>query len=231
MKCLLTTSKFWCLLSVLKSFESTGAFTTPKPFSLGTNKVINKVDTFPSNSNPFPLYQPRRTFYDANFDHSLKLWRRENKNVGDSTPSLAAIDSYVDQTLVKEEKEDVPLSTKTLIGSSLFTFTYVVQRLQIYLNTPCLNQPSGSNICTAEYYDFAKFFADHEFLSFMMILTHAIPFVLLPWVSKQISDVGPVIQKDFEGFNPFLSKCIVEIAILLVFSLLDSSLTVNNLCK
>lgn len=51
-----------------------------------------------------------------------------------------------------------------------------------------------------------SFFRDHEFLSFMMILTHSIPFVLLPWVSKQISEVGPTIKKDFEGFNPFLMQ-------------------------
>merc|ERR1712038_1824451 len=36
--------------------------------------------------------------------------------------------------------------------------------------------------------------------------THSIPFVLLPWVSKQISDVGPTIKNDFEGFNPFLMQ-------------------------
>merc|ERR1712038_1263419 len=146
---------------------------------------------------------PSSSSYNTNFDHSLNFWKQQNDL--DPTTSSASIDPYVEGTLANE-KDDVPLSTIALVGSSLFSFTYVVQRLQVYLNTDCLNAGRGSNICTDEYYDFSKFFVDHDFLSFMMILTHSIPFVLLPWVSKQISDVGPTIKNDFEGFNPFLMQ-------------------------
>ena len=170
------------ILALVASSVCVGAFTIPKTsFVPTTTKSI--------------YFQPTLV-QTADFKHSLNLF---GKN--DATP----VDSYIDETM--RPKNDVPTSTIAFIGSSLLAFAYVMKRLQIYLNTPCLNgAPGGSTLCDASYYDFATFFKDHEVISFLLVLTHVIPFVLLPWVSKQVSEVGPTIQKDFEGFNPFISK-------------------------
>lgn len=144
----------------------------------------------------------------SSFDHSLNFWSELKDQEKENPTSVSSIGTFADGSLLDpQEDSEVPTSTMVLIGSSLFFFTYVVQRLQIYLNEPCLK---GASICTEDYHAFAQFFADHELLSFFMILTHAIPFVLLPWVSKMVSDVGPTIKKDFEGFNPFISKYDIE---------------------
>lgn len=171
-------------LALLASYATVGAFTSPRT-SIGLHHVVAPT-TGPAAAH-------------SSFDPSLRFWKKDD--VQTDSPA-AAIDTYIDGTFEKEEI-DVPVSTVALVGSSLFLFTFVMQRLQIYLNTDCLN---GKEICTEEYHAFSEFFRDHEFLSFMMILTHSIPFVLLPWVSKQISEVGPTIKKDFEGFNPFLMQ-------------------------
>ena len=145
--------------------------------------------TFPTTKSASLAHTP--------FEHSLSLFGKNN---------AAPVDSYVVETM-GTAKDDVPTSTIAFLGSSLLSFSYVMQRLQIYQNTPCLNGgPGGTTICDASYYDFATYFKDHEILSFLLVLTHVIPFALLPWVSKQISEVGPTIKKDFEGFNPFISK-------------------------
>jgi len=163
-------------LALIASSAQVGAFTPPKTSIVPTIKSVG--------------------FQHTHFEHSLNLVGKSN-----DTP----IDFYVDETM--RTKNDVPTSTIALIGSSLLSFAYVMQRLQIYLNTPCLNGgPGGSTICDASYYDFATYFRDHEIISFLLVLTHVIPFVLLPWVSKQVSEVGPTIQKDFEGFNPFIMQ-------------------------
>jgi hypothetical protein len=152
-------------------------------------------------------------FQHTHFEHSLNLVGKKY-----DTP----IDIYVDETM--RTTKDVPTSTIAFIGSSLLSFAYVMQRLQIYLNTPCLNGgPGGSTICDASYYDFATYFRDHEVISFLLVLTHVIPFVLLPWVSKQVSEVGPTIQKDFEGFNPFISKFLYRLFSLLLLLTFESS--------
>lgn len=178
--------------ALLAAFASVSAFTTPNA-ALGVRHGLSTTDL-----RRTPQYQPRHS-RDFDQQSSLKLWKQDS--------SAAAIDTYVESTLEKVE-EEVPTSVLALVGSALLGFTFVVQKLQIYLNTPCLNAGKGSasSVCTSEYYDFSQFFLDHNILSFMMILTHSIPFVLLPWVSKQVSEVGPIIKKDFEGFNPFLSK-------------------------
>ncbi len=173
-------------LALVASSVRVGAFTIPKTsFVPTTTKSI--------------YFQP--TPVQTDFKHSLNLFGKNN-----ATP----VDSYIDETM--RPKNDVPTSTIAFIGSSLLAFAYVMERLQIYLNTPCLNGVSGgSTLCDASYYDFATFFKDNEGLSFLLVLTHVIPFVLLPWVSKQVSEVGPTIQKDFEGFNPFISKFLSRI--------------------
>lgn len=184
-------------LALVASSVRVGAFTIPKTsFVPTTTKSI--------------YFQPTSTpVHQTDFKHSLNLF---GKN--DATP----VDSYIDETM-RPNKNDVPTSTITFIGSSLLVFAYVMQRLQIYLNTPCLQGPSGgSTLCDASYYDFAMYFKDHEVLAFLLVLTHIIPFVLLPWVSKQVSEVGPTIQKDFEGFNPFISKFLSRIFSLHVIS-------------
>lgn len=167
-------------LALVASSARVGAFTTPKTSVFPTTKT--------KSASPVSVY--------TRFEHSLSLF---GKN--DATP----VDVYIDETM--GTSNDVPASTIAFIGSSLLSFSFVMERLQIYLNTPCINGgPGGTAICDASYYDFAMFFKDHEILSFLLLLTHVIPFVLLPWVSKQVSEVGPTIQKDFEGFNPFISK-------------------------
>jgi hypothetical protein len=180
-----------------------GAFTTPNASLLELRHARLAGLSTAGLTQDHP---PVLVVQHSTFDQSLKFWKKDSEDVQNTNPAFA-IDTYVDSTL-KKEVDDVPPSVIGLIGSSLFAFTYVMQRLQIYLNTPCLNGGRGAaaNICTTEYFDFSQFFATHDFLSFMMILTHSIPFVLLPWVSKQISETGPIIKKDFEGFNPFLSK-------------------------
>lgn len=176
-------------ITFLASSVNVGAFTAPTT-SLGIHRGVVSSYTSPAQHQPAVVYN--------SFDPSLKFWKNDNVP---QTTSTSAIDNYDDITFEKEEAE-VPASTLGFIGFSLLGFTFVMQRLQIYLNTPCLN---GSQVCTVEYKSFAQYFADHDVLSFMMILTHSIPFVLLPWVSKQISEVGPIIKRDFEDFNPFLS--------------------------
>lgn len=196
-------SKSFITIASIVSIGKIDAFITPKPISLASNRVSDfDTSTTSISSNQFRQVGRDFTKNKTHFDHALKFWKQKD-NV-DTSVSLTPIDAYVDSTLATD-KDDVPLSTLVLVGSSLFSFTYVVQRLQIYLNVPCLNAEQA-NICTTEYHEFANFFAQHDFLSFMMILTHSIPFVLLPWVSKQISDVGPTIKKDFEEFNPFISE-------------------------
>ena len=187
-------------LALLASSTNVGAFTIPSRTSLGTHHV---VATTPTTSGPAAAH--------SNFDPSLSFWKQDDV---DKSSSVSSIDTYVDGTF-KSEEIDVPVSTVALVGSSLFSFTYVIQRLQIYLNTNCLN---GNEICTPEYHAFAEFFKDHDFLSFMMILTHSIPFVLLPWVSVQVSEMGPTIKKDFEGFNPFISEFHKRIAHICITS-------------
>jgi len=167
-------------LALVASSARVGAFTTPKTSVFPTTKT--------KSASPVSVY--------TRFEHSLSLF---GKN--DATP----VDVYIDETM--GTSNDVPASTIAFIGSSLLSFSFVMERLQIYLNTPCINGgPGGTAICDASYYDFAMFFKDHEILSFLLLLTHVIPFVLLPWVSKQVSEVGPTIQKDFEGFNPFIMQ-------------------------
>lgn len=116
-----------------------------------------------------------------------------------------SIESYTAETL--GQTDEVPNNVLGLVGFVLVAFSFVVQKLQIYLNTPCLRDfGSEKNICTQEYHDFAQFFAEHETLSFLLVLTHAIPFALLPWVSKQVSEKGRIIKNDFEEFNPFIMQ-------------------------
>merc|ERR1712038_1528410 len=105
---------------------------------------------------------PSSSSYNTNFDHSLNFWKQQNDL--DPTTSSASIDPYVEGTLANE-KDDVPLSTIALVGSSLFSFTYVVQRLQVYLNTDCLNAGRGSNICTADYFCPRSFLGLHNLAS------------------------------------------------------------------
>ena len=171
-------------LALVASSVSVGAFTPPKTNVVPTTKSIE--------------FHP--TLVQTDFENSLNLFGKND---------AASVDSYVDETM--GTKNDVPTSTIVFIGSALLGFAYVMQRLQIYLNTPCLNEArGGSTLCEASYYDFATYFKDHEIISFLLVLTHVIPFVLLPWVSKQVSEVGPTIQKDFERFNPFISKSFVS---------------------
>ena len=173
-------------LAFVASSAHVGAFTPPKASIVPTAKATTSRTKSVG-------------FQHTHFEHSLNLV--SNSKINDSP-----IDFYVDETM-RTTKKDVPTSTIAFIGSSLLSFSYVMQRLQIYLNTPCINGgPGGTSICDASYYDFAMYFKDHTVLSFLLVLTHVIPFVLLPWVSKQVSEVGPIIQKDFEGFNPFISK-------------------------
>ncbi len=167
---------------VASSAAHVGAFTPPTTAIAPIRKAVD----LQSQSSPV----------DTHVEQSFNL---------DSKNDVALVDYYIDETM--GTNNDVPTSTIAFIGSSLLSFSYVMQRLQIYLNTPCLNGgPGGSTICDASYYDFAMYFKEHEIISFLLVLTHVIPFVLLPWVSKQVSEVGPTIQKDFEGFNPFISK-------------------------
>ena len=174
------------LALVASSAAHVGAFMPPKTNVVPTRKFVD----FQPQSSPHTL-----------FVHSLD-WFGKN----DATATPVPVDVYIDETM--GTKNDVPTSTIAFIGSSLLSFSYVMQRLQIYLNTPCLTAGPGGELamCDESYYAFATFFRDNEALSFLLVLTHVIPFVLLPWVSKQVSEVGPTIQKDFEGFNPFISK-------------------------
>lgn len=199
-------NEFVCLFSAVASLQSASAFTTTprSPLTVGGR---NKVGALFTPLSPSSSSSNDHDRYSSRASSSLNFWKKDvSPGEKDSSITSLPIDAYVDETF--GDKDDVPLSTIALVGSSLFSFTYVVQRLQIYLNTPCVNASTETlgKFCTPEYYDFSKFFAEHEFLSFMMILTHTIPFVLLPWVSKQISEVGPTIKKDFEEFNPFLMQ-------------------------
>lgn len=90
-----------------------------------------------------------------------------------------SIESYSAETL--GQTDEVPNNVLGFVGFVLLSFSFVVQKLQIYLNTPYLRGfGTVENICTQEYHDFAQFFAEHEILSFLLVLTHAIPFALLP---------------------------------------------------
>jgi len=184
------SSKSIKALAVLSSCVSVGAFTAPKP-SLGTYQRISSFAA-PSQAQ----YQPAP---HLSYEHSLQFWKNDN---GGKT---SAIESYTDDTL--GQKDEVPNNVLGFVGFALLGFSYVVERLQVYLNTPCLNEfGPGSNICTAQYHDFAQFFGEHEAWSYLLVLTHAIPFALLPWVSKQVSEQGRIIQKDFKEFNPFIMQ-------------------------
>ncbi len=179
------------LAIVASSAVAVGAFTTTRT-------------SFSPTSVCAPVLQPRAR---ASFVSTpLQLLKKDMAATEvEDQPLLKAVENPAD--IDNGKNNDVPTSTIAFIGSSLLSFAYVMQRLQIYLNTPCLNGgPGGSTICDASYYDFAMYFKEHEIISFLLVLTHVIPFVLLPWVSKQVSEVGPTIKKDFEGFNPFISK-------------------------
>merc|ERR1739844_114167 len=97
----------------------------------------------------------------------------------------------------------LPPSTAALGGFGLTLFSTIGVELQNYLNKPCLDD---SSLCTEEYYKFAQFFVQHETLAFVLLLTHAIPFALLPYTMAQINKMGPVIQKDHPEFNPFVMQ-------------------------
>lgn len=179
-------------LAFLATTASVGAFTVPK------TPLVSTTDS--------GLKQQQPAQVRTGFDHSLNFWNQDEDVTETSSDSMAQLDSYVDETFGRET-DAVPTSTIAFIGTSIFIFAYVMEQLQIYLNKPCLDAGRGaSTLCTAEYYDFAEFYKDHALLSYGLILTHVIPFGLLPWVSKQIAEMGPIIKKDYPDFNPFIMQ-------------------------
>jgi hypothetical protein len=110
-----------------------------------------------------------------------------------------SIEEYAEETMAPSRR--LPLSVVGFGGFALLLFTSICQKLQIYLNEPCLD---GSSVCTEDYIKFASFFKEHETLGFGLLLTHAIPFALIPYTMVQIDKQGPIIKKDHDQFNPFV---------------------------
>ena len=169
-------------------------------FSVENGRPLRIRNECPMITMPTNQLQP----HHRSFHQSLKVSKLSNEGEM-RTITSGTVDPYIESTLAPENtaKDEVPTSVSALVGSSLLGFSFVLHQLQEYLNTPCL---TGATVCTETYKDFSQFYLDHSLLSFVLVLTHAIPFVLLPWVSKQISVKGPLIKEDFEGFSPFLSK-------------------------
>jgi len=160
----------------MASSVAVGAFTAPSS-SVG---IHNRV------------FSPSRQPKHLGHFYPLQLSTNDNSITTESKDAIS----------LRQEAE-VPINVRVLVVSALLGFTSVVHKLQMYLNTPCLN---GSEVCTVQHHDFAQFFNEHEIASFLLVLTHSIPFALLPWVSKQVSKNGRMIQKDFEEFNPFIMQ-------------------------
>lgn len=159
-------------------------------------------------SKPGALYLPPptpRTALNTATGTGLQMKRNSfdravEVNAAGKIGTIESIEEYAAETMMRTPDE-IPTHTAGLAGFALLLFSGIARQLQVYLNEPCLN---GGNVCTEEYRMFAQFFNDHELLSFGLILTHAIPFALIPYAMKQINDKGPLIKADHPKFNPFL---------------------------
>lgn len=97
----------------------------------------------------------------------------------------------------------IPLNVVALGGFSLLLFGAASWFLQKDLITPCLE---GSQVCTEQFHAYSQFFVDHPLGSFVLIMTHAIPFVLIPTTMRLVADKAPVLQKYHPTFNPFVMQ-------------------------
>jgi len=113
-------------------------------------------------------------------------------------PMLTLVDTPV---VVGERPTKVSPGTIGLAGFSLLLFSGVVTFTQGALNQPCL---AGSELCSEKHRLFVEFFANHELLAFALITTHAIPYVLFPYIMRLIADKGEMIMNDHPEFNPFV---------------------------
>jgi hypothetical protein len=110
------------------------------------------------------------------------------------------------QLSVKDEsagvEEALPINVAALGGGGLLLFGGVSWFLQLFLNyDKCISKP---DMCDPSLYENTLFFQDHPLASFLLVLTHALPFVLIPVTMKIISEKAPVIKADHPKFNPFI---------------------------
>lgn len=160
--------------------SATDAFTVPHQYGATTIR--------PVISTPTSFVSKATTTRTTSNQHALEM-----KRTGSS------IEEYTAETMAASNK--LPPSTIAFGSFGLLLFSSVCQKLQIYLNEPCL---TGDRICTEDYIKFATFFKEHEALGLGLLLTHAIPFALIPYAIYQINRKGPIIKQDHEQFNPFL---------------------------
>jgi hypothetical protein len=151
---------------------------------------------------PKPAFQHRPSTIKQMIPASLQMPRSAKASL-----QLSAKDESASlQLSVKDESEDIeealPSNVAALGAGGLLLFGGVSWFLQKFLNYE--NCISKQNMCDPGLYENAVFFQDHPIASFLLILTHALPFVLIPVTMKIISEKGPLIKVDYPKFNPFI---------------------------
>lgn len=186
-----------CLLS------SAQAFTTPHGAVYSATGHTTTSATSKYAGTHSILGQPRKD-NTALFAKSQDKMNMLNTRAGspDRTVELYAANTMDDAVAISQEKDAFPTSVAALGGFALVTFSGVALKLQEYLNKSTIAAGGAS----PSYTKFAQFFEDHEALSFLLILTHAIPFVLMPYTMKQIADKSDMIKQDHPEFNPFIMQ-------------------------
>ena len=88
-----------------------------------------------------------------------------------------------------------------LLSSLPLLFTAGVYLMQLSLNTPCIRE--GGRQCTPEYQELATFFNGHDpFLPVLLILAHALPFLVLGLVINEGFQKSDDIKRNHSQFNP-----------------------------
>jgi len=169
-------------------------------------KIFALLTIFVSAANAFTLpthgaTSVRPALYNPSTASSAvpKIRSADNGTLQMRRADQRSVEEYTEDTMATTNR--LPPSVKGFGTFALLLFTGICQKLQIYLNEPCLD---GSSICTEDYFKFASFFKEHETLGFGLLLTHAIPFALIPYTMVQIDKKGPIIKKDHDQFNPFV---------------------------
>ena len=166
----------------------------------------------------FPSSLPGTSFSQPSVQYSSRLSLIPKKNEQDSPSSFSqreepkALDLFKSKPAEFAFPEDdqetsltqFPRATAGLGAFGLLLFGGVSYFLQRFLNEPCLAH--GADYC--DIYQFADFFAKPEntVLSFVLILTHAFPFVLIPLTMRIVNDKSPLIKANHPEFNPFVMQ-------------------------
>lgn len=197
------------LISSLALASGTNAFTFPHGATLSAGHAKNN-HIVPSSSIPsggkFGIKNLHPCTSSSSNIIALLAKKDNGTHMQGSRTSDRSLELYAAKTSMSEiaevvnDAEEFPFSIGALAASALGLFSFVAFKLQLFLNKNMLDDGHVSD----KYRLFADFFQDHQLLSFLLILTHAIPFALMPYTMKQIADKAPLIKKDHPEFNSFI---------------------------